>query len=197
MRDGRRCLTLTRSGRRRAVRPKNIASSPSKTLSHATRSVDLTAAHSCYRVDEVVRIVSRSEVVTTSHVLRRNTPDHASPTVSFFDSMGESARNVCVCVSYNQGHITLRAYNDQLHPTDPRPSNPRPAAVGTGKPAGNTDPLARASACNDARYMMPLPRHVCVCELQSGARVCVCEPASERLNAGILVPHCGIARRWV
>jgi hypothetical protein len=40
---------------------------------------------------------------------------------------------VCVCVcasaSYNQGHITLRANNDQLHPTDPRPSNPRPPCV--------------------------------------------------------------------
>jgi hypothetical protein len=33
---------------------------------------------------------------------------------------------VCVCVSYNQGHITLRAYNDQICPTDPRRSNPRP-----------------------------------------------------------------------
>jgi hypothetical protein len=58
------------------------------------RSVDLTTAYPCYRVDEVVRIVSRSEVVTTSHVLRRNIPGHASPTVSFFDSMGEPARNV-------------------------------------------------------------------------------------------------------
>jgi hypothetical protein len=35
-------------------------------------------------------------------------------------------RCVCVCVIYNQGHITLRAYNDRLPPTGPRPSNPRP-----------------------------------------------------------------------
>jgi hypothetical protein len=83
----------------------------------------------CERELQCVRVTIRG----TSHLGRTTNDVRELQCVSYnqghitLRAYNDQLRELqCVCVSYNQGHITLRANNDQLHPTDPRPSNPRP-----------------------------------------------------------------------